>query len=92
MISGLWTVNINVHIEQLVLDGIEMPMHQQPVLQAAVERELARLLADGRMAPGLLSGGALASVPGGALQLARDGDPARLGRQIARAVQRGIGE
>jgi hypothetical protein len=85
-------VNIKVHIERLVLDGIEVLPHQQPVLQAAVEGELVRLLADGRVAPGLLNGGALASVPGGAVKLAGDGDPARLGRQIARAVQGGIGE
>ena len=51
-------MNINVAIERLVLDGIDVPYHQRSLLQAAVEGELARLLADGGLAPSLLAGGA----------------------------------
>ena len=85
-------MNTNVHIERLVLDGIDLPYPQRPLLQAAVEAELARLLAAGGVAPGLRAGGALASVPGGAMHLAEGSDPTRLGTQIARAVHGGIGE
>ena len=85
-------MNTNVHIERLVLDGIDLPYPQRPLLQAAVEAELARLLAAGGVAPSLRVGGALASVPGGAIHLAEGSDPAHLGTQIARAVHRGIGE
>ena len=85
-------MNTNVHIERLVLDGIDVPYHQQPLLQAAVEAELARLLAAGGVAPGLRAGGALSHVPGGTIDLAEDRGPAHLGQQIAQAVYGGIGE
>jgi hypothetical protein len=84
-------VNISVHIERLVLDGIEVPYYQRPLLQAAVEGELVRLLARGGVAMGLMAGGAVPSLPGGAIHLAEGNDPTYLGTQIARAVHGGIG-
>ncbi len=85
-------MNTQVYIERLVLDGIDVPHRQRPLLQAAVEAELARLLAAGGVASGLREGGALPRLQGGAIQLAEGRDPARLGQQIARAVYGGIGE
>lgn len=85
-------MSTQVHIERLVLDGIDVPYSQRPQLQAAVEAELARLLAAGGVAPSLRAGGAVDRVPGRAVQLTGDGDPAHLGTQIARAVHGGIGE
>jgi hypothetical protein len=85
-------MNTQVYIERLVLDGIDVPHRQQPLLQAAVETELARLLAAGGVAPDLREGGALPRVQGGTIQLAEERDPAHLGKQIARAVYGGIGE
>jgi hypothetical protein len=38
-------VIVNLHIERLVLDGLPVGSHQGPLVQAAVEAELARLLA-----------------------------------------------
>jgi hypothetical protein len=84
-------MNINVHIERLVLDGIAIPAHQRPLLQAATEAELARLLAINGLAPHLLSGGAMPHVPVGSIQLAAGSKPAQLGQQIAQAVYGGIG-
>lgn len=84
-------MNTNVHIERLVLDGIDLPYPQRQRLQAAVEAELVRLLAAGGVAPGLRAGGAVPSLPGGTVQLAEAGDPTHLGTQIARAVHGGIG-
>jgi hypothetical protein len=37
-------MNISVHIERLVLDGLFVSHGQRPLLQAAVEAELTRLL------------------------------------------------
>jgi hypothetical protein len=84
-------MNVNVHIERLILDGLSIPHRQRPHLQATVEVELARLLAADGLAPGLLAGGALPGIPAGAVQLTRDGDPTQLGQQIAQAVYGGIG-
>jgi hypothetical protein len=85
-------MNTQVYIERLVLDGIDVPHRQRPLLQATVETELARLLAAGGVAPGLREGGALPRVQGGAIQLAEGRDPTHLGKQIARAVYGGIGK
>jgi hypothetical protein len=82
-------VIVNLHIDRLVLEGLPIGAHQGPLVQAAVEAELARLLADGAI------GGTLP--PGGATALVRT-DPIRpsgaageLGRQIGRAVFGGLG-
>jgi hypothetical protein len=83
-------VNIKVSIERLLLDGVPVSSAQGPLLGAAVETELARLLAAGGLEMSLRSGGALASVPGGVVQLAAN-EPAQLGRQIAQAIYGGIG-
>lgn len=87
----MYGMNINVHIKRLVLDGISVSPGQRPHLQAAVEAELARLLAADGLAHSLLAGGAVPHVPAGAIQLTRESDPTHLGQQIARAVYRGIG-
>jgi hypothetical protein len=85
-------MNIDVHIERLVLDGIPVPHSRRPLLQTTVESELARLLDADGLASGLLKGGAMPYLSGGSIQLTGDGDPAWLGQQIAKAVRGGIGE
>ena len=84
-------MDIDVQIERLVLDGIDVPHAQRPLLQAAVETELTRLLTEGGISAELQPGGALPSVPAHAITLDDKADPARLGRQIARSVYSGIG-
>jgi hypothetical protein len=83
-------MNISVHIERLVLDGVAVAPGQQPRLQAALQAELSRLLAEGGLSPGLLAGGAVPAVSGESLQLTGGGDPEALGRQIARALHGGL--
>lgn len=85
-------MNINLHIDRLVLDGIPLVPGERPLLQAAVEAELTRLLANGGLSDALQSGGALYSVQAGRIQLTNNGSPARLGEQIAGAVYGGIGK
>ena len=86
-------MNINLHIDRLVLDGISLSPGDRPLLQAAVEGELTRLLASGDgLSDALQSGGALYNVRTTGIQLANDGNPARLGAQIAGAVYGGIGK
>lgn len=84
-------MNINLHIERLVLDGLPMEQREGPHLQAAVEQELTRLLADGRLNPQLNSGATLASVKGGSIQLTERASTSGLGQQIAAAVYGGFG-
>lgn len=84
-------MGIDVRIERLILDGIGVSRRERLLLRAAVEAELARLLAADGLSPGLLGGGAVADVPGGTIALAGENEPTRLGQEIARAVYGGIG-
>jgi len=84
-------MNLRVHMERLVLDGIQLAAADRPRLQAAVEQELAALLARGGLHPAWLSGGATPVVRGGAFSLAPGTGAVKLGEQIARAVYGGIG-
>jgi hypothetical protein len=82
--------NINLHIGSLILDGIDIPPHQRPVLQRAVESELARLLSEQGLASGLAGGGAVRELLGGSIQSGEGNGPAAFGQQIARAVYGGL--
>lgn len=62
------------------------------VLQAAVEAESGRLMANEAVASVLMAGGAVPRVLGGSIHLVQSGDPGHLGKRIARAVHGGIGE
>jgi len=84
-------VNVNLHIERLVLDGIDLDHAQRPVLQAAVEAELGRLIAAGGVGA-LAAGGAVPAVRADGFQMGGDGNPSQLGRQIAESVYGGIGK
>lgn len=83
-------MNIELHIDRLILDGIPLAPAHRPLVQAAVEAELARLVAEGGISPMLQTGGALPRVPGGAIQLTNDNNPHALGQQIAQAVYGGL--
>jgi hypothetical protein len=84
-------MNVRLHIDRLVLDGIDVGAADRPQLQAAVERELARLIGAGGIAPELAGGAALPSVRAPQIALAPDAKPAQLGTAIAGAVYGGVG-
>jgi len=85
-------VNIELHIERLILNGLPVERRQSAEMQAAVEAELTRLLMTGGLNDGLLAGGALPSLRAEAIQLTNETSAARLGSQIAGAVYGGIGK
>lgn len=85
-------MNINLHIERLVLDGISVSDGGGPHVQAAIETELARLLAVGGVSAAFHTGQAVPSVRGGDLHLTAGGSHAELGRHIAGALYGGIGK
>ena len=84
-------MNISLHIDRLILDGISLSHAQRPVLQAAVEAELGRLLTEGGVGAEWQQGGAVPSVSAPAIQLSPEGNPTQWGHQIAQSVYRGIG-
>jgi len=85
-------LNVNLHIERLVLEGIDLDHTQRPVLQAAVEAELGRLLSEGGVNGDLAGGGAVPAVRAGGFEMNGEGNPGQLGRQIAGTVYGGIGK
>ncbi|MHB8595735.1 MAG: hypothetical protein ACYDER_02865 [Ktedonobacteraceae bacterium] len=84
--------NIRVHIERLILDGLSVPHSQRSRLQTAIEEELAHLLANGTLAVDLQTHGLLSSLNGGTIELTGNEEPRLLGKRIAQAVYRGIGQ
>jgi hypothetical protein len=85
-------MNISVHIDRLVLDGLTVTPAQGPKVEDALRRELTLLL----VAHGLPEkpAGAVA-VPhrqAPAIRLPADARPDRLGSEIAHAVYSGIAE
>ena len=82
--------SIHLHIERLVLNGVDIAPGQRHLLQASVTTELTRLLTDGGLAPGLDQGIALPRLSTGGIQLTGD-NPTQLGQQIAQSVYGGIG-
>ncbi len=84
-------MKINLHIERLILDGVNIEPGQRHLLQAGVETELARMLAEGGLAPGFTQGVALPKLSTAGIQLpdAANGKP--VGQQIAQTVYGSIG-
>ena len=77
-------MNLNLHIERLVLEGLPATGDHAGIIQQAVAAELARRFAEGSLPR--LTGGALKSISGGQIQLLTDHSPAQTGNQIACAI------
>ena len=84
-------MNINLHIERLVLAGVNIRPDQRHLLQASVEAELTRMLMTGGLSPAVTQGNVLPRLSTDGIQLAGGNNPAQLGRQIAQSVYGGIG-
>lgn len=79
-------MNIALHLEQLVLSGVDMPSGQRALLQASVEGELARLLTEGGVGPALAGGALVARMDAAQIAVGANPDPVRLGQQIAQSL------
>jgi hypothetical protein len=85
-------MNIRLHIERLILDGLPVNSVQSPQVKAAVEAELTRLLTADGLHNEFSRGGAVPRVPATAFHLLRHDSPTGVGRQIAQSVYGGIGK
>jgi hypothetical protein len=82
--------SVNVHIDQLILDGFTFTEAEQAQLQAALTAELARLLAISSVAEDLIQRRKMGRLDADAISSATPNRPAQLGRQIARSVHDGL--
>jgi hypothetical protein len=85
-------MNINLHIERLILDGLPIGKSQAFQVQRAVEDELTRLLTENSLTQHLSAGGAVPSVQASGIQLPADGNPAQIGIYIAQSIYDGVGQ
>ena len=83
-------MNINLHIDRVILDGLRLDDGQQKVLQATIEYELLSLIRDQGFAGELRDGGARPLLAADGIQLERGYSSMQLGRQIARSVYGGL--
>jgi hypothetical protein len=85
-------MNINLHIERLILDGLPIESGQGGLVKAAVEAELSRLLEAHGLSASLQAGGAMPSLRASTVELNAQKNAAQIGQQIGKAVFTGIGE
>lgn len=83
-------MNINLHIERLVLDGISVEPHQRAELKAAVEIELGHLLVLNGVGSGVQSNNSFRAISGGFVSIENNQKPENLGQQIGVAVYEGV--
>ncbi len=84
-------MNIDVHIERLVLDGLPLEPGQAGLLRAALENELGRLLSEGALAPRWDAGANAALLRAAPITLSAGDGAAALGRHIAASVYGAVG-
>lgn len=83
-------MRIQVHIERLVLDGLPVDRRSAPLVQAAVEAELSRLVAENGFSSWASSGGALASLGTAPIRVTTSSTPACIGHAIAQSLHGGL--
>ncbi len=85
-------MNVNLHIERLVLEGVDIQPQQRDALKAAVELALRQQLVSQGVGSGMLPEASSASVRGGSVSIENSQGMESLGQQIGHAVYRGIGK
>ena len=85
-------MNITIHIERLVLDGLPVRSHDARFVQAAIEAELAQLFARRDAISGFQVTSAWSRSRGGSIQMSPDWGPAQIAGQIAGAIHLAIWE
>ena len=79
-------MNIKVHIERLVLDGLRMEARDSAQVQATVEAELVRLLSESGIPAGLQAGFNQARIHAPVAQLNSSPHAREIGAQISKGI------
>ncbi len=83
-------MNINLHIEHLILDGIPVDKVDKPKVSAAIKSELSHLLSNNKSSAELLPRKSTHSMRGGNISVKPNHNPITLGYKIAGAVYQGV--
>jgi hypothetical protein len=79
-----------MHIERLVLDGVDLPAQGAGLLRAEMRSELQRLLVKEGLPSALWRGATFESLAGDPMSFSAGAKPATIGGSIARAVHGGL--
>ena len=82
--------NIELHIEELVLDGF--PSQDKDHIASVVQQELHRLLSQGQLPQGLTRNNNIARLDGGTIQVEKHATSENTGQKIARKLYGGLQE
>lgn len=83
-------MSVTLHIDRLVLDGLDFGPHDRALLRSAAEAELASLLRAGQLSGAIAGGTSMPALRGGDVTVARDATAEQVGAAIARSVYGGI--
>ncbi|MDE2093733.1 MAG: hypothetical protein KGL99_17040 [Burkholderiales bacterium] len=79
---------VSLHVDRLVLHGLPLQARDGARVQRAFEHEMARLLGAGSFAARQLHADAVQGLRLGPIRVGDGRDPERLGRELARVLQR----
>jgi hypothetical protein len=85
-------MKINLRIERLVLEGLRLENHHGPIVKAAIEAELGRLLAKRSLVPDLSAELATPALRTRDLNLTANPNPGEMGRAIARSLHQAMSD
>jgi len=85
-------MSVSLHIDRLVLDGIELSGRERIDLKRAVRSEIARSVRDNGLSDELRGMGARPSLRTADIQLRTETSAGRLGVLLSRSVYRSIGK
>jgi len=85
-------MNINLHIDRLVIDDIGFDPRRLDDLKIAVQSELKRQLQSHGIGPGIQSLDGKRPVDGGQIAGSKSLQPKNFGQQIGKAIYRGINQ
>lgn len=83
-------MNIHVHIDRIVVDGVGTTADQADIVKSAVHDELVRLLTQYGVSSALAQGGDYPSMDSGVLQVRPRMSPAAVGSGIGHALHEGL--
>jgi hypothetical protein len=79
-------MNITIHIDRLVLDGLPLERSAGSMVQAGLEKELARLLVEQGLQSGWKQGGAVAALSAPSIALGTSAKPLEMGEAVGQAI------
>lgn len=82
-------MNVNLHIDSIVLDGLDLAPGDDRLLQQIVSREMTTLFSCEGLGPSHRNAGEFGSISGGTICLGATGTTS-LGQQLAHSIHQGL--